>query len=53
MLESILGNCGLTAEELLVKYLKAVYLQEKSYVRTAERTGLDRRTVKAKLKSRV
>lgn len=53
MLESILGNCGLTAEELLVKYLKAVYSQEKSYVRTAERTGLDRRTVKAKLKSRV
>lgn len=52
-LETILGNCGLTAEELLVKYLKAVYAQEKNFVRTAERAGLDRRTVKAKLNARL
>lgn len=49
LLETLLGNCGLTAEELLTRYLTVLYAQEKSYVRTAERAGLDRRTVRARL----
>lgn len=48
-LERVLENCDLTADELLARYLKAVYAREKNYVKTAGRVGLDRRTVKAKL----
>ena len=46
---SLYHALGLTAEELLTRYLTVLYAQEKSYVRTAERAGLDRRTVRARL----
>lgn len=41
----------LTAEELLEHYCSLVYERNGSYVETAKRLGLDRRTVKAKVES--
>lgn len=43
----------LTAQELLQGYVQRVYAQCHSYEETARRTGLDRRTVKAKITSTV
>jgi len=40
---------GLTADELLVRYVTIVYSRTGSYEETARRLGLDRRTVKAKV----
>jgi DNA-binding NtrC family response regulator len=43
---------GLTAEELLGRYVTMVYGRVGSYEETARRLGLDRRTVKAKVRPR-
>jgi len=48
-LRTELGNTNLTADELLSRYCAAVYAQTGSYEATAQRLGLDRRTVKAKV----
>ena len=40
---------GLTADELLARYVTIVYSRTGSYEETARRLGLDRRTVKAKV----
>jgi hypothetical protein len=40
---------GLTADELLGRYVTIVYSRTGSYEETARRLGLDRRTVKAKV----
>jgi transcriptional regulator with AAA-type ATPase domain len=42
---------ALTADQLLQQYCTLVYRQTGSYVETAKRLGLDRRTVKAKVES--
>ena len=39
----------LTAEELLNRYCALVYSKTGSYVETAKRLGLDRRTAKARI----
>jgi ActR/RegA family two-component response regulator len=41
----------LSADELLRRHVAAVYRETGSYLETARRLGLDRRTVKAKLES--
>lgn len=46
-----LESSSLTAEELLENYCAAVYERTKSYLETARRLGLDRRTVKAKVEA--
>lgn len=46
-----LGRGELTAEEVLNGYARLVYGQCGSYVETARRLGLDRRTVKARVES--
>ena len=48
---SELENGRLSAEELLQHYCRLVYAQTGSYVETARRVGLDRRTVKSKISS--
>jgi DNA-binding NtrC family response regulator len=40
---------ALTADELLTRYCTLVYAETQSYVETARRLGLDRRTVKARV----
>lgn len=42
-------RADLTAEEVLCTYCTVAYAQSGNYVATAERLGLDRRTVKAKI----
>ena len=39
----------LTADELLSRYCTLVYAETQSYVETARRLGLDRRTVKSRV----
>jgi ActR/RegA family two-component response regulator len=39
----------LTADELLGRYCTLVYAETQSYVETARRLGLDRRTMKSKV----
>jgi len=48
LLSEIRGG-GLTAEEVLSRYVTMVYHSTRSYEETARRLGLDRRTVKAKV----
>jgi DNA-binding CsgD family transcriptional regulator len=40
----------MTADELLSRYVRIVYDQSGSYEETARRLGIDRRTVKSKLR---
>ncbi len=44
-----IGECRVTAEELVEAYCALVYAETGSYEATARRVGLDRRTVKAKV----
>ena len=44
-------NGRMTAEELLEEYCDAVYTRTGTYLETAKRIGLDRRTVKAKVEA--
>jgi len=46
-----LATATLTAEELVERYCAAVYQRTGSYLETARRLGLDRRTVKSKVEA--
>jgi transcriptional regulator with AAA-type ATPase domain len=46
-----LRDAGLTADELLESYCAQVYERTGSYLETARRLGIDRRTVKSKIES--
>ena len=46
-----LDQAELSAEELLSQYCAVVYARTGSYVETARKLGLDRRTVKSKVRS--
>jgi hypothetical protein len=45
------ATCALSADELLGRYCTWAYFQLGTYERAAERLGVDRRTVKARIDS--
>ena len=47
--DNMLQACELTADQLISAYCNAVYSQTQSYVATAKRLGIDRRTVRARI----
>lgn len=48
-LTSAVGECTLSADELMRRYCSAMYAREGSYEAAARRLGLDRRTVRARV----